>query len=476
MASVPSRSTAPGKSATRRPTPCWLALVVLLCLAARVAGLQGLVQPVRVAGASMAETLRGQHFEMTCRDCGFPCRFDADEAPRDERVVCPNCGCVHRGLDGAQADRGDRVLVDRLAYVVSAPQRWDLVALHLPEDERQLAVKRVVGLPGEHIEIRGGDIYADGRIQRKSLAQLRSLAILVHDSDFAVPADRALPPRWAAETAPSGWRLEHRAFVYEPQPLGRISGDSGLDVGRARCPSGRCEVPSAGGDSQAASVSGYDWLTYHHWRCFSSPLPRTDEYPILDHYSYNQDESRQLQRTTDLLLICRICVVSGKGSLAIRADDGRDRFQVTLDPQAHCGRLYRNGQSVLTAALPRAAYASGVIVAFSLCDQRASLAIEGQTVIEHDYASGSEAFQPTSQPLSIGARALGIRVRRLQVLRDVNYLDPVGLPRDWAAPRPLAADQFFVLGDNSPRSRDSRQDPRGGVARRLLWGKVLTGR
>ncbi|MCY2994065.1 MAG: signal peptidase I [Planctomycetota bacterium] len=413
---------------------------MLLCLAARVALLQGLVKPVRVVGASMAEALRGNHFELTCRDCGFPCRFDADESPRDERVVCPNCGYVHHGFGGARADRGDRVLIDRLAYFLTAPQRWDLVAFQMPDDERLLAVKRVVGLPGERVEIRAGDIYVDGQIQRKSLAQLRSLAILVHDSDFAAPADRALPPRWAAETVPSGWRQEHGAFVCEP------------------------------------STGGHDWLTYRHWRCFSSPLPRTDEYPILDNYGYNQDESRQLQRVTDLLLICRICVVSGTGSVALRADDGRDRFEVTLDPGARRGRLYRNGRGVLTAALPPMAYASGVNIELALCDQRISLAIDRQTVLEHDYTPSAEDFHPTAHPLSIGARALGISVRRLLVFRDISYLDSVGLPRDWVSPRALAADQFFVLGDNSPRSRDSRQDPRGGVSRQRFLGKVLTGR
>jgi signal peptidase I len=467
---------------------------VLLGLATRVAFLQGLVKPVRVAGASMAEALRGKHFELTCRDCGFPCRFDADEPPRDERVVCPNCGYVHRGLGGARADRGDRVLVDRLAYLLTSPQRWDLVAFQMPDDARQWAVKRVVGLPGERVEIRAGDIYVDGQIQRKSLAQLRSLASLVHDSDFAVPADRALPPRWAAETVPSGWRQEHGEFVCELKRSGTVPGIGGTDVGRARLlpsrfsgrpkpayglagasPSQNLGSP-AEVDSQSASVSGYDWLTYRHWRCFSSPLPRTDEYPILDNNGYNQDESRQLQRVTDLLLICRICVVSGTGSLALRADDGRDRFEVTLNPGTRRGRLYRNGRGLLTAALPRAAYANGVNIELALCDQRISLAIDEQTVLEHDYTPSAEAFHPTPHPLSIGARALGISVRRLQVFRDINYLDPVGLPRDWVSPRPLAADQFFVLGDNPPRSRDSRQDPQGGVSRQLLLGKVLAGR
>ena len=43
-------------------------------------------------------------------------------------------------------------------------------------------MKRVVGLPGETIEIRGGDVYVNGAIARKSLAQQREMAVLVHDT------------------------------------------------------------------------------------------------------------------------------------------------------------------------------------------------------------------------------------------------------------------------------------------------------
>ena len=48
-----------------------------------------------------------------------------------------------------------------------------MVAFRSQSKAGEIAVKRVVGLPGETIEIRDGDIYADGRIQRKTLAQQR---------------------------------------------------------------------------------------------------------------------------------------------------------------------------------------------------------------------------------------------------------------------------------------------------------------
>lgn len=54
---------------------------------------------------------------------------------------------------------GQRVLVRRWG----APRRWDVVVVRAPEDARRLLIKRVVGLPGERVEFRGGDVLADGR-------------------------------------------------------------------------------------------------------------------------------------------------------------------------------------------------------------------------------------------------------------------------------------------------------------------------
>lgn len=58
---------------------------------------------------------------------------------------------------------GDRILVDKRAYVKSMPQRWDVVIFNYPEDKRKLFIKRVVGLPGETLEIKEGNIIANGK-------------------------------------------------------------------------------------------------------------------------------------------------------------------------------------------------------------------------------------------------------------------------------------------------------------------------
>ena len=75
-------------------------------------------------------------------------------------------------------------MIDRLAYRCHPPRRWDLIAFRSHDAPDYLEVKRVVGLPGERISIRQGDVYADGRLARKTLPQLRAAAVLVHDSGF----------------------------------------------------------------------------------------------------------------------------------------------------------------------------------------------------------------------------------------------------------------------------------------------------
>ena len=57
---------------------------------------------------------------------------------------------------------GDRVIGNRFAYSFSDPQRFDIIIFRYPDDERQLFIKRIIGLPGETVEIRDGKIYLNG--------------------------------------------------------------------------------------------------------------------------------------------------------------------------------------------------------------------------------------------------------------------------------------------------------------------------
>ena len=58
---------------------------------------------------------------------------------------------------------GDQIFGNRLAYVKSDPQRYDIVIFYYPDDEKQKFIKRVIGLPGETVQIMDdGSIYING--------------------------------------------------------------------------------------------------------------------------------------------------------------------------------------------------------------------------------------------------------------------------------------------------------------------------
>lgn len=53
----------------------------------------------------------------------------------------------------------DRMLGNRLAYKTGDIKRGDIVIFKFPDDESQLFVKRVIGLPGDKVVIKEGKIY-----------------------------------------------------------------------------------------------------------------------------------------------------------------------------------------------------------------------------------------------------------------------------------------------------------------------------
>ncbi len=56
-----------------------------------------------------------------------------------------------------------QILVSRLSYYLTPPQRGDLVAVVIPSNPGRLAARRIVGLPGEKVELRGAQILIDGQ-------------------------------------------------------------------------------------------------------------------------------------------------------------------------------------------------------------------------------------------------------------------------------------------------------------------------
>jgi len=67
---------------------------------------------------------------------------------------------------------GEYVLVSRLSYRTGQPQRGDIIVFSFPGDQKQDLIKRVIGLPGEVISIRNGEVLVNGvKLEEPYIAQ-----------------------------------------------------------------------------------------------------------------------------------------------------------------------------------------------------------------------------------------------------------------------------------------------------------------
>lgn len=58
---------------------------------------------------------------------------------------------------------GERLLVDKVTYRLREPQRGEIVVFAYPKEPRRKFIKRIVGLPGDIVEIRDRTLYVNGQ-------------------------------------------------------------------------------------------------------------------------------------------------------------------------------------------------------------------------------------------------------------------------------------------------------------------------
>lgn len=56
----------------------------------------------------------------------------------------------------------DYLIIDKLTYKFRSPHRGEVIVFHPPFDEKVYYIKRLIGLPGELVEVRNGYVYING--------------------------------------------------------------------------------------------------------------------------------------------------------------------------------------------------------------------------------------------------------------------------------------------------------------------------
>jgi signal peptidase I len=438
------RPEGPARGVVRQTVELLVSLV-LCVIVVRTFSAEAYVVPT----GSMAPTLMGWHRELVCPNCQYPFDVGIDEEGRAGSAICPNCGEANLDRVTGLECGGDRVLVQKFLYEFRSPKRWEVAVFHYPGDPSQAYVKRVVGLPGESIRIADGDVYADGQIVRKTLEDQRAMRIIVHDSEYE-PRDADRFPRWAFR---SGWG-------YRSPATGWSRSDQGF-VHRAR------------GDAGPG-----DWVIYQHWD------PARRRYgPVRDFYAYNGSELPSDNEVSDLGLEARMTVDRSVEALSVALRSGSDRFVVRI-PVGLPGEveLVRNGVRVpITEGdnpfQGRGGWPRDVTLEASVFDRRVLVALDGKLLFEpYDYERPRPGPNVGEIPIGVGVDGGEMILRQIQIYRDVHYTGTLaGTPRQAHSVRSavtLGPDEYFVLGDNSPVSNDSRFWSAGPV----VPGSMLLGK
>lgn len=61
-----------------------------------------------------------------------------------------------------EIEPNDILYASKIPYIIGDPDRFDIIVFKYPLDSKTLYIKRVIGLPGDHVEIQDGHIYING--------------------------------------------------------------------------------------------------------------------------------------------------------------------------------------------------------------------------------------------------------------------------------------------------------------------------
>ena len=419
------------------------------------------IEPFGVPTGSMAPALIGNHREGPCPRCGYPVRVGfpsqgGNSTEQFEHIACPNCG-KRFSLAEARDLSGDRLLVDKNVFLLRSPRRWEMAVFHCPDpDPKELGkpyVKRIIGLPGETIRLIGGDVYADDELMRKEIAEVRETRLPVFDMSY-------IPD-------PGGWNIRWLMEPRENDPRLPESSSKQLEVAdssfvhRGELTLNACDParPFAG-------------IRYRNWN-----LDEHREEPIRAWSSYDsiQRTFAQLPSVHDFSLACDVEVISISTEPVFECElsDGADRVaaEIAVGPKQNgLVALTRSGKGGLGAMRGVSLeVGKSYRVEFAFVDRRVSLAIDGKLVLPTADLPPVLRTGEVRQPVQLRARGCHLVIRNFILYRDIYYTQ-FG-EHGTQHPAVLGPNEFFVLGDNSGNSQDSRKWPKPGVPETDFIGK-----
>jgi signal peptidase I len=412
-------------------------LVLLVCAGVLVQTFA--LEPFQVPTGSMAPALIGQHRVCTCPRCGTTVAVGRSAADRNgrggarayARTYCPNCGETPLPAGELAETAGDHVLVNKAAFALRQPRRWEVVVFRL---FGIVLIKRVVALPGETVLVEDGDVTIDGQLVRKTFAQAWAMRVPIFEQ---------------SHRPPSGW-----AERWEGQPDDIADGPELRLDGKAR--------PQA--------------LTYR-----SGPQV-AGKYPVLrDEYAYNAGVHPGSEPVHDFLIEADVELLAGQGTFALRLCDGQDWVEVSI-PSGRSGAIATRSWAV-DAVDPSTTWtreSAGAVlqpgrtyhVIMMFVDRRVGLSVDGRCLVQDVDLPAPSTRSGVGRPVQLEAAGATFLVRDFRLYRDVHYASR-GRTAVSGEPVRLGVEQYFVLGDNSANSDDSRFWPPNAVSEAQLLGPAF---
>ena len=469
-----------------------------------------LIEGYVITTGSMAPTLLGYHKQINCPSCSYEFALGISNGQAPERAVCPNCDFAGIETSSLMFNDGDQVLVSKSTYSVRWPKRWEVAVFRNPNDTSEAYVKRIVGLPGEQIQVRRGDVFVNGQIARKSLDVQRGLRILVHDHAHQPVANESADwqPRWTGEQP--WWQPRAVGFAVDTRPEkdraaqwawltyrhwirrgGKHSTRLKLAQWPAAAPFPSPSFDPVDFDEKSSELVCRGAMTDEtrerlvgtsKERKFQAAIEQlhTESHiaPLTDFYAYNRQipGNGDSAVVRDLMVVTKVDFKAGQGEFRIEMNDGSEVYAWVFDTRQQQIRLHMRGSSapVRTAPLPAKFARETALLEMSLFDRQVMCAVDGDLVFEPWELPPAPRGKPAPRrQVRLGANGIRLHVLSLQVFRDVYYTaDGNADMKTWELSNQANQEEFFVLGDNSPISVDSRLwGPEIVLTSQLLMGK-----